>query len=238
MNPLNYQVSLPQFEGPIDFLLHLIQKNEIPIDEVTLCSITKRYLETLEEKCNLDEGAELIGNMASLILLKSRHLLPRHDQANDFVIEEEDPRFEVIHHLIDYCRFKQAAKSLAEREQQQSAHYLRTGDEEGTGAIPIGVDHLSLEDLAQLFQQALNKSASRTGVVYEEEWRVADKMKEIRELLKEIGKVLFDEVFSPEKSRGELIATFLAILELMKMEVIKVARDRETESIVVILNLI
>lgn len=230
--------SLDSFEGPLDLLWHLINKNEIDIYEISLYQIVQQYLEKIQAIAadqNLDDGAEFVSMAASLIWLKSKTLLPKHEQQEDLIHdEEEDPRFEIIHKLIDYCRFKQAAKSLSEREQQQSGFYLRGVDNDTELKKNLGIDHLSIEDLALLFRQILAKSSHQRSTIQEEVWRVSDKIKALRYLLQENSSLSFWNLFSPEKSREELIVTFLALLELMKSGEARVINDATKNTISII----
>jgi segregation and condensation protein A len=220
---------LENFEGPLDFLLHLIQKEEMDIYEVPIRSLMAQYREKFEEQQDsvVDEGAEFIASTAALLWLKSKTLLPKHEQIETDEIEEEDPRFEVIHHLIDYCRFKEAAQELAEREQKQSRYYSR-GAESPEAKKNLGIEHLSLEDLASLFQQLLIKSASKRGIVKEEEWKVGDKVQFIKEQLRMGQSIYLETLFLADMCREELIVTFLAILELMKLGQGKVGKETST----------
>lgn len=228
-NPLTF--SIGNFEGPLDLLWHLIQRNEIDIYEVNLQKITQQYLVKVKELTvsGVDEGAEFISSAAALVWLKSKTLLPQHEQLEESTDEEHDPRFEVIHQLIDYCRFRQAAKELAEREQQQSAFYAR-GVEESEVKKNLGIDHLSLEDLAAMFRQVLSKASENKGIIHEEFWRVSDKIKAIRNFIATMQVIPFELLFSAEKSREELIVTFLALLELMKMGEACVSMDSTRQS--------
>lgn len=225
---------IDNFEGPLDFLLHLIQKNEIDIYEVPINKIIDQFLEKLQNHLtDIDTGAEFIATAATLLCLKSKMLLPKHEQAIDPDELEEDPNFEIIHHLIDYCRFKQAAKSLSEREQQQSGFYSR-----GVESLPdikktLGIEHLTLDDLAGLFKEIASKAAANRGTVHEDVWKVSDKIKYVRKILKEELKIGFESLFSAEMPRLELIVTFLAVLELMKLGEACVIRDKATERVMV-----
>lgn len=233
-----YTFSIGNFEGPLDLLWHLIHNNEIDIYEISLQQITRQYLEKVKELAGLsvDNGAEFIASAANLVWLKSKTLLPKHEQQEQTTEEEYDPRFEIIHQLLDYCRFKQAAKELAEREQQQSAYYAR-GVEEGESKKTLGIDHLSLEDLAAMFQQVLAKATENRGLIHEEIWKVSDKIKTIRGFLSKMQTIPFGFLFDPEKSRMELIVTFLALLELMKIGEARVAMDPNKQTVSIIKNL-
>lgn len=226
--------TLDMFEGPLAFLLHLIQKSEINIQDVPIQGITAQYLDRIKELISLsvDDGAEFIGTTALLLLMKSKRLLPKHE-LDDEVEEDLDPSFEIIHKLLEYCHFKEAAKDLADREDKQSVFFNR-----GIHSLPeakkqLGIEHLSLEDLTSLFEGVLEKANSNKEKIEDEEWRVSDKIKGIRLLLKESSKIPFSRLFSSEKAKPELIVNFLALLELMKVGDCFVGKEEESHHIFV-----
>jgi segregation and condensation protein A len=223
---------LENFEGPLDLLWHLINRQEIDIYQISILDITKQYLSRNQEfNSILDRGAEFISLAAALVWFKSKALLPKHEQQEEQNQEEElDPQFDIIHQLVDYCRFKQAAKDLSEREQQQGA-YCHRGIENADIKKKLGIDHLSLDDLASLFQQILAKAAPRKGTIHEEEWKVSDKIDHLRNWLNKQKKLDFTTVFNSDLSRIELIVTFLALLEMMKSGQARVSLDQERKTI-------
>jgi segregation and condensation protein A len=225
--------ALENFEGPLDFLLHLIQKNEIDIYEIPLQKIMMQYLKKLGEviEPSVESGAEFIGTAASLLWLKSRMLLPKHEQMPTAEEDELDPRFEIIHQLIDYCRFKEAAKALLHREQQQSNFYLRGGEPLPEVKKNLGIEHLSLNDLFAAFNELMVRAESKKGSINEETWRVSDKIKLLRQTLKSHSKLGFLEIFSIERPKVELIVTFLAVLELMKLGEIQIIKEHSSEGV-------
>lgn len=220
--------ALENFEGPLDLLWHLIMRQEIDIYQVSIVEITRQYLSRQKQSLGtLDYGAEFIALAASFIWFKSKALLPKHEQQQEQNQEEElDPHFDIIHQLIDYCHFKQAAKELAEREQQQGAFYPR-GIEGQDAKKNLGINHLSLDDLATLFQQILAKSVPQKGIIQEEEWKVSDKIHYLRQKLAKQSKIVFTIIFSHLMGRMELIVTFLALLEMMKSGEAKVVHEPE-----------
>lgn len=236
MNSLDHDnFALENFSGPLAFLLHLIQKDEIDIYDIPIQKITAQYLSKLKELMvpSVDGGAEFIGTASFLLWMKSKMLLPKHEQSTGEE-EELDPSFEIIHQLLAYCRFKEAAKDLAVREQQQSVFHLRAVGEIPEAKKGLGIEHLSVEDVAELFKEVLKRAPAEKGKIQEDIWRVGDKLKYIRHLFQSQDRVSFKGLFSPEKQRGELIVTFLAILELMKLGEGAVARCQETGEIVII----
>ena len=219
--------SLDIFEGPLTLLLQLLQKNEIEIWDVSIQRILNQYLGQYAVSQSMETGAEFIGMTALLLLMKSKRLLPHHvatDEGTEFL----DANFEIIYQLLDYCRFKEAAKYLAERERQQSAYHERGVCHRIERKKSSGIEHLSLQDLALLFQEVLKNSSARKGVIQEEEWKVSDKIFSIRQLLSTQKRVMFGFLFSQNKPRGELIVTFLALLEMMKGGELYVEKENST----------
>lgn len=230
--------SLNNFEGPLEFLLYLIQKDEINIYDVSLRELTQQFLSKLtqwQEK-RVDLGAEFIASAAYLVWLKSKTLLPVYEETEEEPISEEleeDPNFDVIHHLLDYCRFKDATKELLKRQEQQSSCFFRGAIDTPEWKKPLGIDHISLDELSVLFKDMMSRTAHIKPKIQEENWRVSDKIRFLRVLLKEKSYINIETLFLPEKSKLEWIVIFLAILELMKIGEAGVGRETMTESIVV-----
>lgn len=221
---------LDNFEGTLDFLICLIQKDEIEVCAIPILGIIQQFICQMKGKAGaVDRGAEFIGSAAYLLWLKSKMLLPQEDAALEDEEGEEDPRFEIIHHLIDYCRFKEAAKELASRQDKQQACYFR-GIEAPEWKKPMGIDHVSLDELSSLFKEMMKKAAQNIGQIHEENWRVCDKIRAIREKLCIGSSFLLVELFSSKTARLEIIVIFLAILELMKIgEIFVGRREQSTE---------
>lgn len=226
---------LDKFEGPLEYLLPLIKKNEIDILDLILSQIIEQcFFKQIEKKIcktDIDRGADFIATFSHLIWLKSLTLLPQHEQLEEPLIEDQDPHFEMIHHLIDYCRFRDAARSLTEQEQRQSGIYSRGIDGVPEVKKKLGIEHLSIDDFASLFQQIMVKASSQKGTIHEEVWRVSDKIAYIRDLLVRGCSIPFMDIFSLNQSRIELIVTFLAILELIKLGEVCVFREIETGTV-------
>jgi segregation and condensation protein A len=223
--------TLANFEGSLDFLLCLIQKEEIEIYDVPIQELIQQFLVQLtQEEEGLEKGAEFIGTAAYLVWLKSKTLLPQNEQLQSEEELVEDPRFEIIHHLIDYCRFKQAAKELASRQEKQQACYFR-GVDVPEWKKPLGIDHVSLDELSHLFKEMMSRAAQAKPQIQEESWRVCDKIRFLRRGLQERSSFLLAELFSPQQSRPEIIVIFLAILELMKIGELAVGREQSSASL-------
>jgi segregation and condensation protein A len=231
----NFNVQSPQFCGPLDYLLHLIQQKEVDIFDFRLQAIMTQFLEDFSKR-EINENAEFVGTFASLHLWKSRALLPKHEQVLEETKEMEDSKFEIIHQLIEYCRFKEAGKELVQREKEQLAYFPRGSGIRPDPIKPFGIDHLSLEDLAFLFKDLLSKKELHKGIVEEEIYKVSDRILWIRSLVQTTKHLTFASLFSEEGSRIDWIVTFLGLLELMKTGEVKVYRERETAAIIVALQ--
>lgn len=225
--------ALDNFEGSLDFLLCLIQKEEIDIYDVPIQEIIRQFIDKLKNwEEGLEKGAEFIGTAAYLVWLKSKTLLPSIEQSSDLEEELEDPHFEIIHHLIDYCRFKQAAKELTLRQEKQQACYFR-GIEAPEWKKPLGIDHVSLEELSVLFKEMMSRAAQLPPPIQEENWRVSDKIRVIRRWLQESASFPLALLLSPQQSRLEMIVIFLAVLELMKIGELGAGREPSTGTLLI-----
>ncbi len=216
MNPKEFK--LKNFEGPIDLLVHLVQQRELRLSDITLQEITSQYLKRLEQ-AQLETGGEFVVGASSLLLMKSRALLPSPKGLSSEEEEEEDPRFEMLQHVVDYCRFRESAKELMQMEAMQHAIYPR-GRMERVEAPEKhhGLTYLSLDDLADLLDDVMERAKERApGVIEGEEWSVLDAMEWLGSTLKE-RRIPFKEAFSEDKTRDELIVLFLAVLEMMKLQ--------------------
>lgn len=225
--------ALDNFEGPIDFLYYLVNKKEVDLSDIKLKKITEQYLLKMESSSgsNIETGAEFLGTISLLLWLKSRLLIPQ-DEVPETIEDHSDPHFEIIHQLIEYCRFKEAGKELQELEQRQNGCFMR-GTEAGEAKRTLGIEHLSLDDLSALFKQLMQKAVPKIGKIQREVWQVADKIPFIRKLLKKGDNIAFEELFSVSYCREELIVTFLALLELMKLGEVIVGIEEASQKVVI-----
>jgi segregation and condensation protein A len=223
-----YKVQLPVFEGPLDLLLYLIKKEEVDIYDIPIERITTQYMEYLSvmRLLNLDIAGEFIVMAATLMYIKSRLLLPADQQVRDAEEEEGvDPRWELIRQLVEYKKFKSAAEQLQQLAAQQENLFMRQGVEIETAPeeeVPLG--DVSLFDLLHAFKETLKRAQEREDFreIADERFTVTDKIGEIIFLLKERDSVLFHELFSKLASRAEIVVTFLALLELIRLKQIRV----------------
>lgn len=230
--------ALDNFQGPVELLYQLIQKEEIDLQSIALFSLAEQFTIAWEQQqANIEVAAEFIATTASLIWLKSKALLPQHDNEAESESNSSDETFALsaIPQLLDYCRFRQAAKGLADREEQQKAFYSRGSTE--NPAPPkkqLGIDHLSLDDLAQLFKVLAAKNPGlKETTLHNEPWKVSDKISFLRQMLAASSQIEFNALFHEEMGRLELIVIFLAILELMKLGEICVLRHVESGLLVI-----
>ncbi|WP_010273943.1 segregation and condensation protein A [Paenibacillus senegalensis] len=235
---------LESFEGPLDLLLHLIDQAEVDIYDIPIRMITDQYMEYLSmmQELELEVTSEFLVMAATLLSIKSKMLLPKPPVIEmdwEGYEEEEDPRAELIQKLIEYRKYKGIADHLKEKEIERSLIYTRE-PEDLTAYIPDvqvnPVEGLHVADLVWAFKKALRKMADRTRVskIRRDEISVKDRISEIYEQLSgRKGKVLFSKLLAPGFSREELVVTFLALLELMKMKAIVCYQHRLFDDIVI-----
>jgi segregation and condensation protein A len=227
----DYKVKLEVFEGPLDLLLYLIRKDEVDIYDVSIESITGQYLEYLEtfRMLDLEIAGEFVVMAANLIYIKSRNLLPVHQQAPDEEAEEEDPRWDLIRQLIEYKKFKDAAFQLHHRELLQEGLVVRVPEKpefENSGTLLKS--EVGIFDLINAFQKVLKKIALKREdlrEIFEESYTVSDKIEYIIRALTSQKSVAFFDLFEEAASRTEIAVTFLALLELIRMRQIRVFQD-------------
>lgn len=221
-----YNIKLDIFEGPLDLLLHLIKKNEVDIYDIPIAVITEQYLEYIDimKEMNLDFAGEFLVMAATLVHIKSKMLLPVDEEAPEEEEEGFDPREELVKRLLEYRRYKEAARELGERNLLGRDVFSRgaavdfDGLEEGAGLMSVSVFDL-MEALKGILARAPKGRAIELTV---ERFKIADKINFIMERLNEAKSATFTSLFEDDATRGEIVVTFLAILELCKLLLIKV----------------
>jgi len=219
-----WRIHLPVFDGPLDLLLHLIKKEEVDIYDVELGKITNHYLAYLGqmEALNLEVAGEFLVVAAQLIYIKSRTLLPMDQQLpDDDEEDEEDSRWELIRQLVEYKKFKEAAESLDDHARRQEQIFYRI-PEPGSSPHPPppGLGKVEVIDLVRAFQQVLQAARERHGFreIYEDRHTVSEKIEMILDLLQNVSSVRFTDLFRDTSTRGEIVVTFLAVLELIRLK--------------------
>ena len=211
-------VQLKIYEGPLDLLLHLIKKNELDIVDIPIASITEQYLAALEliQGLNLDVSGEYLVMAATLLHIKSRMLLPPEEAEEDDDEEGGDNREDLIRRLLEYERFKNAARDLEEREILNRDVFARQGQAERV--TDVSFEQLSVFDLMSALQRVLERfPGPSVHRVVQETVSVRERMTHILDELHRRPSVLFHELFDSARSRMDVVVTFLALLELIRI---------------------
>ncbi|MGD0765095.1 MAG: ScpA family protein [Dehalococcoidia bacterium] len=212
-----FELKLPIFEGPLDLLLHLIEKEELDITAVSLVQVTDQYLAQIHsrESLNLDALADFVAIGAKLIYLKSRALLPRAPaEAAD--LEEEEVGRELAEMLQEYKKFRDVAFALRAIEDEGLRAYRRTAPPPDV-PLPAGLDKVTLDKLLKLFRDALDRlPAEPASTIERDRVTVRQKAQEIEEALRGEGQVSFRKLVLACRSRLEIVISFLAVLHLIK----------------------
>ena len=220
-----YRVQLDDiFEGPMDLLVHLIRKNELDIYDIPIALITEQYLQYLEwmKVLNIDYAGDFLLMASTLTQLKSRMLLPVHDGDED----EDDVLQEITRPLVEYLQMKSAAEQLVERNLLGENTFVRRSDRE---AFLSGSDDefikVGLFELIDAFQKILERIPEDHRVdMTADEISVKDKISQIIDILEAKKSITFIELFSDDPNRHEIIVTFLAILEMVRLTLIRIAQ--------------
>ncbi len=234
MNPQDFEssvdafpVKLANFEGPLDLLLYLIRRSEVSIHDIPIALITQQYLLTIElmQELNLDVAGEFLVMAATLIHIKSKMLLPRPETAAGVEGEGEDPRDALVRRLVEHQKFKAAAELLHEREQVRSAQWQRP-DERVAAMAGEGYEPEVEVDLFSLLNafQAVVERAKRRPKPYlpAEQMSVETRIEQLLARLSETEACGFEELFADAHDRGALIVTFLALLEMIRLKLVRV----------------
>ncbi|WP_058304641.1 segregation and condensation protein A [Gorillibacterium timonense] len=237
---------LEAFEGPLDLLLHLIDKNEVDIYDIPIKTITDQYMEYLDlfQELELDITSEFLVMAATLLSIKSKMLLPKPpviemDWEDGMEDPDLDPRAELVRQLMEYKKYKEIADQLREMEEERSHIFTREPADLTPYVVTVKenpVEGLLPADLLLAFRRALRKMASRNSVarIRRDEISVKERIRQVmRQLKREGGRVLFSRLLEDGFSREEVVTTFLVLLELMKMKRIVCFQHRLFDDIVI-----
>ncbi len=221
----SYAVKLDRFEGPLDLLIHLIKRNEVNIYDIPIALITAQYLEYLAllQELNLDVAGEFLVMAATLIHIKSRMLLPRPDPAQED--PAEDPREALMRRLVEHERYRQAAELLHERETLREAQWQRP---DGRVAPIAGEDYepeveVDLFSLIAAFRSVLERAKNRPTVALpSEQIPIETRIEQMLARLSETEACGFEDLFEDVWAKGDLIVTFLALLEMIRLKLVRV----------------
>ena len=217
-----YSIKLDVFEGPLDLLLHLIQKDEMDVREIRIAEITERYLEWLNlmERLDLDVASEFLVMAATLLYLKSQSILPSSTDQDELPIKNRE---ELVKQLLDYKQFKEASQVLdryAEEHEHVFGRSVDSGDE--LGDLREFEIKATLVDLLSAFQRTTERLQFDEDDAYEEineeQITVEEKMEFLERRMEESEQVPFEDLFSRYATKVEQIVTFLAILELIRLK--------------------
>jgi segregation and condensation protein A len=214
-----YRVSLSQFEGPLDLLLHLIDKAEINIEDIFVSEITAQYLAYMDDlsELDMDRASSFLTVAAQLLLIKSRSLLPRPPVEDE---EEEDPKEALLRQLREYKAFKEVSGELHERFEEAKKSFTRLPEDVVLPPQKFELNNASIDNLYQAFLDILNREdeteekVDRTQNVRPDTFTVRDRVMHLRTKLKD-GRVRFTDLFTDASTRMEKVVTFMALLEML-----------------------
>ena len=238
---LDYKVKFEVFEGPMDLLLYLVKREEVDIYEVNLTKIAREFIEYVDlmREFDIEIAGEFLVMASTLMYIKSKELLPVDQQVQaDEDDEGEDPRWELIRKLVEYKKFKDAADKLGTLEHDQEDVYPRLPakqdfempEDRGPGL------KVSIFDLINAVNDVIKRVEARTHdirQIEDEHFTVADKINALRERLANQSRFTFSELFADAAGRNEVVATFLAMLELIRLEQIKINQEDNFGDIVI-----
>jgi len=219
-----YRVRFEVFEGPLDLLLYLIKKEEVDIYEVNLTKLATQFIEYIDvmRMLDLDIAGEFLVMAATLMYIKSRELLPKEKRVAAVEDDDgEDPRWELIRKLVEYKKFKDVASQLSTLEARQESVYARVPVKpEFQAPEPGRRDDVSLFDLVNAVSSILKRFSQRqdTRDIFEDKWTVSEKIESLLLALAEQLMLKFSDLFAAATSRTEVVVTFLAVLELIRLK--------------------
>jgi segregation and condensation protein A len=236
-----YSVKLEIFEGPFDLLYHLIEKNEVDIYDIPIADITRQYLEYIDELrfFDIEVASEFLVMAATLLYIKSKMLLPNENEKEQG--EDADPRQQLVERLIEYKKYKDVTGEFKKREEHfQKRLFRETSQAEFyIERDPVVLD-IGISDLCRAFAEAMKKYKDLYNSDYDlkkslekERVSVADRINHIRNVIMQEGHVTFDRLFEDCPTRENVVATFLAVLELIKDRKVKIEQDSNFGDIII-----
>ena len=228
----DFAIRLPTFEGPMDLLLYLIRRSEVDIYDIPIERVTEQYIESLGSMKTLDleVAGEFFVMASTLMYIKSRMLLPKKDQGSNEDVEEDDidPRWELVQQLLEYRKFKEAAEDIRKLILSSNDLISRIGPIDALEAIERPLKPVDRVDLWNTFNSVLRRLAERIdeGQINAEQITVADRMELVILRIKQKDNFLFSELFESSTTITTIVATFLAVLELTRLDKITLKQDR------------
>ncbi|MDP4610620.1 MAG: segregation/condensation protein A [Opitutales bacterium] len=228
----DYAIRLPAFEGPLDLLLYLIRRSEVDIYDIPIEHVTQQYIEILGsmDKLDLEIAGEFFVMAATLMYIKSRMLLPKKDQGTNEDVEDPDvdPRWELVQQLLEYRKFKEAAEDIQKLILNSNDLIARIGPKEALEAVERPLKPVDRVELWNTFNQVLRRLAERLqeGEINAEQVTVSDRMEYVLLRLKHEPNFHFSDLFESTTTITTIVATFLAVLELTRLNKILIKQDR------------
>ncbi|NVL90779.1 MAG: segregation/condensation protein A [Desulfobacterales bacterium] len=224
-----YHVHLEDlFEGPMDLLIHLVKKNEVDIYDIPIALITQQYIEYIDwlKALNIDIAGEFLVMAATLAHIKSRMLLPTQEDDDD-----EDPRMEIIRPLEEYLQLKYASEDLMDRDRLDWDVFVRRNadDTEVLSGEEPGLVQVGLFELIDAFQEIIKRASPAYFFdITPDAISVKSRISQIVDILEQRNSVTFKELFETQATRGDIVITFLALLEMVKSQVIRIMQHLES----------
>lgn len=226
MSHEEYKVKLEVFEGPLDLLLYLIKKDELEIHNIPMESITAQYIQYIElmQMLDLNIAGEFLVMAATLMMIKSRMLLPVEERPE--LEEEDDPRWDLVRQLVEYKKFKDAAMHLEELAVRREDVFAREGEGVQLGPEPdVALHDVSIFDLIAAFNEALKKAPKEElAEIFGDRYTVAEKIDFLTNAVRERKGIRLSELLRGMRHRYEMVCTFLAVLELIRLKQIRVCQ--------------
>ncbi len=234
-NSSAYKIKLENFEGPLDLLLYLIKDSKVEIEDIKLAEVTDQYLEYMEDLDSIDmeKAAEFIDIAATLLEIKSKHLLP---QENVEIPDEQDDEKLLLMRLKEYKLFKEAGEKL---KLQENVNRLYKMPDEKVNDFRIILKQMNVENLVNAFAKMLSRASLETAIeetktIERDRWTVEEKEFEIKTLITQKDSLKFSDIVGDDFTRGEIITTFMALLELLKRQQICVSQDEQFGEILIL----
>jgi segregation and condensation protein A len=223
-----YKVQLEVFEGPLDLLLYLIKRDELDIYDIPIERITQQYMQYLDvmKMLDLSIAGEFLVMAATLMMIKSRMLLPVEDRP-ELEAEEDDPRWDLVRQLVEYKKFKDAADHLEDLALRREDVFIREGDHVELGPdSEVALHDVSIFDLITAFNEALKRvKKDDLAEIFSDRYTVADKVDFLSNLLRREKRARLSEIFAGMTHRYEMVCTFLAILELIRLKQLRAVQS-------------
>lgn len=232
---MDYVITIPQFDGPLDLLLHLIKEQNIDICDLNVELITKQYLDYIHkmEELNLDIASSYLVMAAELIEIKSKILLPSNNENEE---ELDDPKEELINRLIEYKRYKELTEEFKQLEEQRNEIFTKLpsySDIDGDNLKKFD-ESLTINDLLEAFKKFLDRREMEKPLstkITNKEYSVSTRSREIKTILKDMKKARFEDLFEIV-TKEYVVVTFLAILDLVKKQEIEINQDKNFDDII------